>query len=378
MIRILIAGDFCPPADVVFEAGHDKILGDFSSMLKETDFNVVNLECPVAEPDNRRKIVKSGPHLRCSSLTIDFLHKSGFNLLTLANNHFYDYGNSGVQKTLSECENVGINYVGGGNNITETSTPFFQEIKGKKIAFLNFCENEFSIATSTNGGSNPLDPISNYYQIQKAKTQADYVIVIIHGGNEHYQLPNPRMQKTYRFFANAGADAIINHHQHCFSGYEIYNNTPIFYGLGNFCFEGTKNSIWNEGYAVELIIEETVSFKLHPYLQCNTSEFVIQTLTNEQKKSFETKIDNLNKKICDESALNTSFIEYSKAMSKKYMSLYEPYNCKYLRAFYKRFWLPSFIKKNRFIEAFNAINCESHYDVLRSVFNSFIQKYSKR
>lgn len=43
------------------------------------------------------------------------------------------------------------------------------------------------------------------------------------------------MQEIYRFFVDIGADAVINHHQHCYSGYEVYKEKPIFYGLGNFC-----------------------------------------------------------------------------------------------------------------------------------------------
>lgn len=93
---------------------------------------------------------------------------------------------------------------------------------------------------------------------------------LYHGGKEHYQLPTPRMQKDYRFFVDAGADVVINHHQHCYSGYEQYNDKYIFYGLGNFCFESTlRNSIWNEGYMLKLKFEDIISFELIPYVQCD-------------------------------------------------------------------------------------------------------------
>ena len=42
------------------------------------------------------------------------------------------------------------------------------------------------------------------------------------------------MKETYRFFVDCGADAVINHHQHCYSGYEYYKDKFICYGLGNF------------------------------------------------------------------------------------------------------------------------------------------------
>ena len=54
------------------------------------------------------------------------------------------------------------------------------------------------------------------------------MFLILHGGIEHYQLPSPRMKKWYRHIIDLGASAIVNHHQHCFSGYELYNGKPIF------------------------------------------------------------------------------------------------------------------------------------------------------
>ena len=61
------------------------------------------------------------------------------------------------------------------------------------------------------------------------------------------------MMETYRFFIEVGADAVVNHHQHCFSGYEIYKNKPIFYGLGNFSFDGIgSGDRWSSGYIVTL------------------------------------------------------------------------------------------------------------------------------
>ena len=134
----------------------------------------------------------------------------------------------------------------------------YKEIGDKKLAVINCCEHEFSIATETTAGSNPLNPISQYYAIKEAKEKADYVLVIVHGGHEHYQLPSTRMQETYRFFIDVGADAVVNHHQHCYSGYEYYNGKPIMYGLGNFCFdEGLKKTKqWHEGYIVEISFTE--------------------------------------------------------------------------------------------------------------------------
>ena len=75
-----------------------------------------------------------------------------------------------------------------------------KEIAGEKLAVINICENEWTIATKTSGGSAPLNLITNIHKIAEAKKNSDYVLVIVHGGTEHYQLPSPRMKETYRFF----------------------------------------------------------------------------------------------------------------------------------------------------------------------------------
>lgn len=175
---------------------------------------------------------------------------------------------------------------------------------------MNCCEHEFSIATDTTAGANPLNPIQQYYNIQEARTKADYVLVIVHGGHEHYALPSPRMKETYRFFIDAGADAIINHHQHCYSGYEIYHGKPIFYGLGNLLFDhkSERHGPWNEGFMVSLRLDKQTlpQFELYPYTQCNERPSVIP-MNEAERKIFAERIDKLNQIISNEDQLNTTF-----------------------------------------------------------------------
>ena len=169
--------------------------------------------------------------------------------------------------------------------------------------FFNVCENEFSIATKKRGGSNPLDPIKQFYDIKEACKKADKIFVIVHGGHEHCQEPSFRMKQTFRFFIDAGADVIINTHQHCFLGYEIYNDKPIFYGLGNFCFDKFNINMpqsWNYGYMVLLTINEDISFELIPYEQCKENPQV-HIIGNKTK--FDEEIAYLNDILADDSKL---------------------------------------------------------------------------
>ena len=82
-----------------------------------------------------------------------------------------------------------------------------------------------------------IDPVRLFYDIAAAKKRHDYLIAVIHAGNEFYDLPSPRTKNLYRYLIDNGADAVVAHHTHRFSGYEIYKSKPIFYGLGNFIYK---------------------------------------------------------------------------------------------------------------------------------------------
>lgn len=364
-MRIFIAGDYCPQNRVAsaFESSnYHTVLSEVREIISESDYAIVNLECPVVESD-AKPIVKQGPSLKCSSKGIDALKYAGINCVTLANNHFLDFGEVGVQETISTLNSRSIDYVGGGMNLEQAASILYKEIKGHKLAIINCCEHEFSIATENSSGSNPLDPIRQYYVINEAKTNADTVLVITHGGHEHFPLPSPRMVDTYRFFIDAGADAVINHHQHCYSGYEVYHGKPIFYGLGNFCFDNPDlhNGFWTEGYAVLLDFScDYPSFLLCPYRQC--AEY--PTVSFLPKDAFEKEINQLNSVIGNPPLLKEFIAGYYSKCATQYSSIFEPfYNHYYKVARYKG-WIPSLIGKQRKLAAQNYVCCESHRDKL--------------
>ena len=82
-------------------------------------------------------------------------------VVTLANNHILDFGNKALENTFESCHNNGILSVGAVVNLNQASKPLIIEREGIKIAIVNFCEHEWSVATSTNVGANPLDIIDN-------------------------------------------------------------------------------------------------------------------------------------------------------------------------------------------------------------------------
>ena len=236
MMKVLIAGDYYPNRRIKAKLNSgqcDIINNDIVKIIRSADLSVVNYESPMMEGVDCSPIEKSGPTLCSNKKAIDYIKALGFDLATLANNHTSDYGYEGLLNTISYLKAKGIATVGAGKNIQEASQIYYKD----EVAIINCCEHEFGMAGDDKAGANPLDAVQQYYQIQKARGHAKYIIVIVHGGCEHFQYPTPRMKELYRFFIDAGADAVINGHQHCYSGYEVYNGKPIFYGLGNFCFD---------------------------------------------------------------------------------------------------------------------------------------------
>lgn len=367
-MKILIAGDFCPQyrvAELIEKSCFETVLGDVKDIIGAADYTIVNFECAVTK-GGEKPIEKLGPNLCCSERGIEAVKWAGFDCMTLANNHFYDYGEEGVKNTFAACEKYSLDVVGGGNNIMGASKTLYKKINGETLAIINCCEHEFSIAAETKGGSNPLNPIQQYYAIQEAKQHADYVLLIMHGGHERFQLPSPRMQEFYRFFVDAGADAIVNHHQHCYSGYEIYQGKPIFYGLGNFCFDnvGHRDDNWNEGYMVMIEMGQPVKYDLMPYQQCRERACVKML----DAHSFDEKIKELNAIIGNPQELKEVANSFYESCIQAYCNILEPLQNRYYLGMKRHGWLPSFITLERKTRAHNYICCESHRDILTYYF----------
>ena len=365
-MKILIAGDFCPQgrvAELIEEEKFYDVFGEVQTFTKQADLSIVNLEAPVVVHE-AKCIDKCGPCLKGTAKSVDAIKYAGFNVATLANNHFYDYGEVGVNDTLQACCDKGIITVGGGLNLHHASQTVYFDVNDKKLAIINCCEHEFSIATNTSGGSNLLNPIQQYYAIQEARQKANNLIVVVHGGHEHYQLPSPRMKETYRFFIDAGADAVINHHQHCYTGYEVYKGKPIFYGLGNFCFDRGEQApkFWQEGYMVMLNInDDEINFDLIPYVQAR-KEPGINIISN--RIEFDSEIARFNITIADDKQLKEEHLKWMDRTSKGYLLTLEPYHGRILSGLYVRNLLPKFVNKKKALRIINYIQCEAHLDRL--------------
>ncbi len=375
-MKILIVGDFAPKERVrsIIDSGNgEKLLSSVKSILQNVDYSLVNLEAPYCKTLTT-PIKKRGPHLISSYKALELIKSIGFKCCTLANNHINDYGSRGILDTLAALDQLGIDHVGLGMNLLEAERPLVKKINGQTVAFINICENEYSISDKDTPGASPINPIRNFKQISESKKIADFSIVIVHGGHEHYQLPSPRMKELYHFYIDLGADAVVNHHQHCFSGYEYYKSKPILYGLGNFCFDSKKrmNSSWNYGYMCLLSFNNgNVGVSAIPYKQ-GLADISLRFLEGTEKSQFEKEINNLNKIISDDNLLEKSYFQFIRKKKKAVIGVFAPYPSEYLREAASRGYLPTLLNDGQTATILNYIMCESQRDVTIGVLKELL------
>lgn len=294
---IIIGADIVPTASNIhhFENGaiNELIDDQIHTLINNADYRILNLEVPLT--DKKDPITKCGPNLIASTRSVEAIRNMKIDLLTLANNHIMDQGIQGLSSTKETLNKANISYVGVGNNVEEASKPFFFTVNGIKYGVYACAEHEFSIAREDYPGANPFDPLESPDHIEQLKNECDYVIVLYHGGKEHYRYPSPELQKRCRKLIEKGANLVVCQHSHCIGCKEEYLNGTIVYGQGNFLFDSQDNEYWNSGLLV--CIENNGEIDYKPIVKndhkarCASDDEVESILNSFHSRSDEIKDD---------------------------------------------------------------------------------------
>lgn len=254
LVRLLICGDTVPTSGNfhAFERGDaEQLVGaDLSARLQGADLVVANLETPLA--DRSTPIVKNGPNLVAPTTTVRGISALGIDVVSLANNHVMDQGGEGLASTLSALESYGIRYFGAGDNLAMASEPFIFESHGIRVGIYACAEHEFSIADASSPGANPFDPLYSLDHVAELKASCDFVVVLYHGGKEHYRYPSPCLMGVCRRLAEKGANLVVCQHSHCIGCMEEWAGSTIVYGQGNFLFDHSESEFWQTGLLLEI------------------------------------------------------------------------------------------------------------------------------
>jgi hypothetical protein len=205
--------------------------------IGEAAFLVVNQESPITgfeSPAAQKEI-----HLRSSARAVNWLQDLGVKVASLANNHIADYGQAGLEETISRLKSARITPVGAGADLAEASSPAYAELPGGRIiAFLAFTSRSIGskIAEERGYGCAELEPVGIERAIERAREKASHVVLLLHYGLTNFEYPTPKERQMLRSIAARGLDLIVGHHPHVVQGYEILDGIPIFCSLGNLIF----------------------------------------------------------------------------------------------------------------------------------------------
>ncbi|HHD80832.1 MAG TPA: CapA family protein [Campylobacterales bacterium] len=373
MLNILFCGDFAPCRgyeDMVIK-NKALVFGDLLKDISKVDFSFLNLECPLCF--SGAKIKKCGPNLRANPNCISAVTEAGFDVVGLANNHIMDYGQDGLEETINVCEEAGLLTCGAGKDLQMAQQSLFVIRKEIKIAIVAVAEREFSIAEINKAGAAPLDPIDNLEAIKKAKEVADFVFVTIHGGNEYYPYPRPGLRKVCRFFIEQGVDGVICHHAHVPGAYEIYENKPIVYSLGNLVFDyPNPPNGWNKGYAIRLEYDQNTkgltSCEVIPYTQSVMQGGVVK-MQGEAKTEFMASLDHYKCILLDEDRYENEWkVFFSEREKEVLIKMFFPIQFRGLGRMSRIFSIEKMLLGQKSLYAkLNYLSCESHREVLLSV-----------
>jgi poly-gamma-glutamate synthesis protein (capsule biosynthesis protein) len=372
MIKVLIGGDVVPVGrNLKYFKNRDVdiIFNDLLQELKKSDFSILNLECPLINKDT--PIEKSGPVLGVHSSCINGFKEAGIDALNLANNHIMDHGSEGLMSTLNECTKAEILTVGAGKNLAEARQMLIAKIGHIRIGILGLAEHEFSIAGENSWGANPLDLIDYVRNVESQRSNFDYLIVLLHGGNEHYRFPSPRLKETCRFLVEMGANAVVVQHTHCPGCYEEYKNSHIVYGQGNLIFDRpNKNMSFYEGFLVKLSISDdiTSTMDIIPYLQSGPQAGA-RKMKKPEEQFFINALEKRSIAIKDDSFLEAQWHQFCNNKKYQYLSKVLGHNRVLGKLNINGLLYRVLYRKRELARVRNVISCEAHREVLETIFN---------
>lgn len=235
-----------------------------ASTTRAADFMFGNLEGAMSDRGINQGSIYS---FRDDPRTVEGLLFAGFDALSLANNHIFDWGREALRDTVVHLNSAGIKTVGAGGDAVEANAPLLIDAKDAKvalIAFTNLYPKSFE-ATGTITGISKFDEGEILEKIRALRTTADIVVLSIHWGNEYETSASNEQKRLGRMFIDAGADIVVGHHPHVVQELEQYKNGWIAYSLGNFIFDQNFSDETRTGDMLEVRLKnkriESVSEK---------------------------------------------------------------------------------------------------------------------
>lgn len=256
----------CAVGDLIFDLDepdwNDPGFKELQDLLQGADVRFANLEAPLTDrggPIAKFDITRADP------IAASWVHRLGFQVVSLANNHIMDYGPQGLRSTIEVLNTQGVLHCGAGADEQAAFAPVVVTTGDKRVAFVSFftfyfpgmerytdpiqadgCPGAatiraFQVRVPHGPPQAVLAPEERFLahllnSIAEARKQADWVVVSMHShfGLECAEVIDPARRLLAHLAIDAGADLVLGHGPHTTNGLELYRGRWIAHSLGNF------------------------------------------------------------------------------------------------------------------------------------------------
>ena len=202
-------------------------LSGVRDIFSADDLTVVNLEGTFTNSVNA---VGKPYRFKGDPAYVKVLTEGSVEAVSSANNHSGDFMEEGIADTIAALQAAGIRY-------TKAADPIIMELEGGLrlgIVSYNTVENlegeaawrasvQTDIAVCRQAGCNLIIGFMHWGTVEYLTKPEDWEVAFAHD------------------MVDWGCDLIVGGHAHILQRMEYYNNVPIFYSMGNFCYGGNLN-----------------------------------------------------------------------------------------------------------------------------------------
>ena len=203
-------------------------------IVSAADLAFCHLEVPLSR-DGRD--LSSWPAFNAPPQVAAALRWAGYDACSTASNHALDQGPAGVAATLDVMDRAGLRHAGTARSAAEAQASTIFDVRGHKVALLSF-------AYGLNGGPPPrdrpwlvklIDPDRIVADARAARRAgAQFVVVLLHWGQEGRAAPTPLQQElARRLLAAPEIDLVLGHHVHVVQPIARVAGKWVAYGMGN-------------------------------------------------------------------------------------------------------------------------------------------------
>ena len=252
----------------------DHMFREVRSILTKADLVIGNLETTLSGRERvyqQRNPHNGYPMFNCPDELAGALRRTGFDILTTANNHCLDRGVRGLKRTLNVLDNHGLLHTGTFRTQAESRQMLIKSVQGVQVGVLSYTygTNGLTPGQGMAWTVNRILPLKMVADVQRMRPQVDVLIVAMHFGQEFRRYPNEKQKAFVRLLFQHGVDVVLGSHPHVLQPIVFQPRTDrygtakrrlVVYSLGNFVSDTMQGKLYSDsGAIVQLLVEKNGS-----------------------------------------------------------------------------------------------------------------------